>query len=135
VSENLDLVRSIFADWQRGDFSRSDWADPDIEFAIADGPAPGSWVGRREMARAWRDVLGAWGNWQVEVEEFRELDSERVLVLVGASARGKTSGISIEAMRGSATGANLFQIRSGKVTRLVVYFLSDRALADLGLEE
>jgi hypothetical protein len=38
-------------------------------------------------------------------------------------------------MRVSASGANLFQIRSGKVTRLVVYFLSDRALADLGLEE
>jgi ketosteroid isomerase-like protein len=135
MSVNLDLVRSIYADWARGDFTRSDWADPDIEFAIADGPAPGSWVGRREMARAWRDVLAAWGNWQVEVVEFRELDSERVLVLVGASARGKTSGISVEAMRGSASGANLFQIRSGKVTRLVVYFLSDRALADLGLEE
>jgi hypothetical protein len=108
MSVNLDLVRSIYADWARGDFTRSDWADPDIEFAIADGPAPGSWVGRREMARAWRDVLAAWGNWQVEVVEFRELDSERVLVLVGASARGKTSGISVEAMRGSASGANLF---------------------------
>jgi ketosteroid isomerase-like protein len=135
MSENLDLVRSIYADWERGDFSRVDWADPDIEFAIADGPAPGSWVGPREMARAWRDVLAAWGNWQVVVEDVRELDSERVLVRVAASARGKTSGISIEAMRGSETGANLFQIRSGKVTRLIVYFLSDRALADLGLEE
>jgi hypothetical protein len=38
-------------------------------------------------------------------------------------------------MRGSASGANVFQIRPGKVTRLVVYFLSDRALADLGVEE
>jgi hypothetical protein len=33
------------------------------------------------------------------------------------------------------TGANLFQVRSGKVVRLVVYFLSERALSDLGLEE
>jgi hypothetical protein len=135
MSENLDLVRSIYADWERGDFSRADWADPDIEFAIADGPAPGSWVGRREMARAWRDVLAAWGNWQVESEEFRELDNERVLVLVGASARGKTSGVNLGAVRGSLTGANLFQVRSGRVTRLVVYFMSDRALADLRLEE
>jgi hypothetical protein len=135
VSANLELVRSIYADWERGDFSRVEWADPDIEFAIADGPAPGNWVGRHEMARAWRDVIEVWGNWQVEVEEFRELDSERVLVLVGASARGKTSGISVEAMRGSMTGANLFHVRSGKVVRLVVYFLSERALTDLGLEE
>jgi hypothetical protein len=32
MSANLGLVRSLFEAWERGDYSSTGWADPQIEF-------------------------------------------------------------------------------------------------------
>ena len=133
MSENLDLVRSICSAWERGDFAASDWADPEIESGWADGPAPGSRIGVAAMAESERDFLNAWADVRLTIGEYRELDGQRVLVFIHASGRGKTSGLDLGQM--GKTAACLFDIRDGKVTRLINYWDRDRALADLGLEE
>jgi ketosteroid isomerase-like protein len=130
--ENVEIVRSIFAAWERGDFSHAEWAHPEIELVIADGPTPGSWTGVAAMAAVWREGLSAFEELRNEADEYRALDEERVLVLMHFRGRGKTSGMEVGDIQ--MKGANVFQVRGGKVTRLVLYWDRERALADLGLE-
>jgi ketosteroid isomerase-like protein len=131
--ENLDLVRSIYAAWERGDFSMGEWADPSIEFERVDGPAPGTWRGKDEIAAGVREMLSAWDDFRLSADEYREVDDKQVLVLARMIGRGKRS--QADPAQLGATAANLFHVERGKVTRVVTYYDYDRALADLGLEE
>ncbi len=128
-AENAELVRSIYADWGRGDFSSAVWADPEIEFAFVDGPEPGSWSGRPAMAKRYGEWLSGWIDFRAELEELIVVDSSRVLALVHNSARGRVSDVKMD----QRSVANLFEINSGKVTRFGLYWDRDRALKDAGL--
>jgi ketosteroid isomerase-like protein len=130
MSENLELVRSIFAAWERGDFSSVEWADPAIEYVVADGPDPGVYSGVPAMAASWRTVLSSWEEVRTEVEEYRELEDRRVLALMNWSGRGRRSGFDLADVPWK--GANLFHFRNGRVTRLVLYWDRERAFVDLG---
>jgi len=133
VSANLDLVRSIYVAWERGDYSRADWADPNIEYVIADGLHPDRCVGLGAMAKAMRHWLSAWTDLRMEAQEYRELDPGRIMVLHRFGASGKTSGVDVG--RIETEGVGLFHVRDGKVTGIVHYYDRGRAFADLGLEE
>jgi ketosteroid isomerase-like protein len=131
ASANVDLVRAIYAASAKGDFGSADWADRDIEYVIVDGPSPGEWRGPAAMASAWRDFLTAWTDLRIDAEAYLELDDERVLSLTRSSRRGKTSRLDIP--QSWTTGAGLWYVHDGKVTRHVVYLERHNALSDLGL--
>jgi len=133
VSANLDLVRSVYADWERGDLTRTDWADPEIEFVSVDGLTPASVEGLKATSEQWREVLADWADFRAEGEEYRELDDERALGLHRLIGRGRTSGVEVGPT--GAKGTCLFRVVNGKVTMPSLYWVRDRALADLGLEE
>ena len=68
-------------------------------------------------------ILSAW-----ERRDFRSVS----WALVRLRGRGKTSGLDLQAI--AANGAEVWHIHGGKVTRLVMCWNRERALADLGLE-
>src|SRR5437764_597664 len=88
------------------------------------------------------DFVGAYDEFGVEAEQIldlgngvtlAEVDPERILVLAHYSGRGKTSGLELSQMPTNV--AALFHVAGGRVTRLVIYWQADHALADLGLRE
>jgi ketosteroid isomerase-like protein len=126
---NLELVRSIYAGWERGDFSSAAWADPEIEFAYADGPEPGHWTGVEAMSARYLEWLRGWKDFRANPERYLVVDDRRILVFVRNTGRGRTSGVEFE----QRSVANFFEIRDGRVTKLVLYWDRDHALADAGL--
>jgi ketosteroid isomerase-like protein len=131
--ENVELVRSIQEAWERGDYSSTEWVDPELEWVVADGPEPCSGKGLIGLGQAWRAWLSAWEDVRVGVDEYRDLDNERVLVLQRKSGRGKHSGLEIGDM--DAESATVCHVRDDKVTKMVLYYERENALADLGLSE
>jgi ketosteroid isomerase-like protein len=132
-SANLDLVRSIYADWERGDYGSADWADPEVELVLADGPFRGTWSGLEGMARGWGEFLSAWEDMRAIPDEYFELDDVRIAVLMHNVGRGKGSGVDVGPMR--QRSLNLFEIRGGKVTRVTAYWEAERALEELGIAD
>jgi ketosteroid isomerase-like protein len=130
MSANVDLVRSIYDAWERGDLGHVEWADPEIEYVIADSVEAGVWRGLDEMSRHVRMTLSEMENWRAQADEYRELTDGRVLVLTTFASRGASSGVDVR-----GTGARLFEIRGERVTRMTLHWSRERALADLGLEE
>jgi ketosteroid isomerase-like protein len=127
---NVSLVRSIYAAWERGDWTSTEWAHPEIEFVMADGPSAGSWTGVAGMIEGWREFASAWENYSLKTDEIRELDDERVLVLHHRGGRGKTSGLELGQL---SRGANVFHLHGGKVMKVTAYTDPEHAFADVGL--
>ena len=127
---SLEVVRSIYAGWERGEFSRSDWAHPEIDFTYVGGPEPAAARGIEAMNAVWHEWLRDWVGFRAEPVEYRPIEEDRILVLVRNRGRGRLSGLEFE----ERSVGNYFELDGGLVTKLVVYLDGPQALVDLGLD-
>jgi ketosteroid isomerase-like protein len=125
--ENVEIVRSIYAAWAKGDFTSADWADPDIEFAM---PREAASRGIEAMARSWAEWLGSFEGVATIPEEFRDA-GDQVVVVHEFRGRGRRSGIPAA----DFSGASAFTFKDGKVVRLTLHTQASEALEAAGLPE
>jgi hypothetical protein len=128
VGENLELVRGLYRDWERGDFSSVDWAHPEIEL-VPHTPLLKPARGITELGERWRDWLSSFSEWRLDLEELLEVGDE-VVALTRIDTRGKGSGIRFD----SIASANVFAFRDGKVVRLELHLDRGPVLERFGIE-
>jgi ketosteroid isomerase-like protein len=130
--QNVEILRSIYARWARGDFWTPEVFDPEVEVVWArQVPGMGTYHGLAGLEQSLREWFTAWGDIRMEADEFIEVAPDRILVLVSAHGRGQGSGIAVAA----DDFAHEWTMRDGRATRLVGYAGRAEALKAVGLEE
>ena len=127
--ENVEVVRRVYEEWSRGDFSSGDVFDPDVEFDMVDWPGQDRSRGIDEMRQAWRASLSAWEDFRAEPTGFIE-NGAHVVVPTHVTARGRGSGAAV-----TAETATVWTLDSGKVIRLALHWDAAAALEAGGLSE
>jgi ketosteroid isomerase-like protein len=125
--KNLEIVRRAFA--SAAPLSDADRLAPDAEFDFtAIYPDQPVLRGVEEM-RTFRD-RGPWGkSIRFAPERYFDVDDERVLVFVQATASGQQSGAPVVTKI-----AHEFTVRQGRIVRVKIYLDRAGALKAVGLQ-
>lgn len=127
-STDIEFLRSVYADWARGNYTRGDLFDADVEF-VTDFPEQGVFRGPESVSHGWGDFLAAWQDFTTAAEEIIAAAPGRYIVLVHLSGIGRESGLPIE-----ASSANIVDVRHGRIARLELVFDRAAAFESVGLK-
>jgi hypothetical protein len=97
-----------------------------MDWRASRAPYAGLYEGKDQIRRMVGAIDDAWEEWGTEIIEAIEPDDETVLITTRVHARGKGSGITVE-----AHGASIWKFRYGLITRATLYQNKDEALAAL----
>ena len=130
---NLDLVKSAFDAWNRGDIEAfADHAADDVAWLEVSGRPEGSTserLGRDRMRQSLESLFEAWEIYSLEPVQIHDL-GDRVLAIVREVGRGRTSGVEVDSLWGY-----LITIEAGQIKRIEAYRDADRALEVAGVGE
>ena len=131
--ENVEIVRLILAEWERGDFRAPvKLLDPEMTFETFMPDAKEKVVahGTAEFQAFTRDWLAQWRSYRIVGERFQAVGRDKVFASVRQVAIGQHSGVEVE-----SPGFSLWTLRAGKVIKLSLHYDRDMALEAAGLEQ
>ena len=123
--EDVDVVRGIYAEWQRGHFQAAlPVFDPEITFETFMPDAAENVIvhGLDQIESFMREWFGQWRGYRVIGDEFRAVGRDRVFVAGRQAGTGRHSGAEVE-----SPAFTVWTFRDGKVVKLLAHY--DRALA------
>jgi ketosteroid isomerase-like protein len=131
IQENAQIVREL-SDLMWTDRSLDaalELVHPEAVFDWSDSRAPytGLFRGHAAIREAAAALWDAWEEWDPQFEEVIEIDPETILIVTKVHARGKGSGVSVEAQ-----GASLWSVRDGRIIRAKLFQSKAEALAAVG---
>jgi uncharacterized protein len=129
--EDVELVRSAFEAWNRGDIDEfTELAAEDIAWLEVSGRPEGGAserFGRDRMRRALESLFDAWESYHLEVERIEKV-GDRVVAVVREVARGRSSGLEVDGRWGY-----LVTVEDGLIVRIEAYRDAGQALRVAGL--
>jgi ketosteroid isomerase-like protein len=127
--DRVEKLKELYADWGRGDYSRTDFLHPEFELMYgSDFLDEGDYKGQAEAARGWQQWLSQWSFWSSTATGY-EVVGERVLVLIDVKGIAKSSGIEL-----GYSSANVWEFRDGMPWRLTLFTQPETARRELGLD-
>ena len=130
----VELLRKLNdALWRDRDLGAAlELVDPDADLDWSDSRAPygGRFKGHDGLRHFFQMFIDAWDEWYPEFEEVIDVGPETILIVTRVRARGKGSGVPVE-----ARGASIWSVRDGKVVSAKLFQPKAEALAALGVSE
>src|SRR6476646_320026 len=130
--ENVEVVRRGFAHFEATGEFLAEGFTADFVWDMSkfrgwpERPVYEGIEGARSFIAEW---TGAWDDWQLDVEAFRDA-GDKVVVFIRQRGRSKTTGMPVDMYF-----AQVYTVREGKQARMEMYADPDEALKAVGLED
>ena len=126
--ENVEVMRRVLAEWNRGERDFSWSCHPDVVFLPIRAATEGAYTGIEGMERFAADTEETFDKFELHCELLDV--GEQVIVWGKVHVRARQSGIETDIPMGG-----IIEFRTGKIVRWEDVGSKEKALADLGLAE